>query len=99
VELAILGHHRQIGSIGTARHRQDTHAQRIKPGKLHGPARFLDHHAVAGAQQAAADDVQRMGGADGGDDLFGTGVQIERAQPLRERAAQARIAQRFAVLQ
>jgi hypothetical protein len=95
----ITGHHLQIGAIGAARHRQNAHAQRIQPGELYCPARFLDHHVVARAHQSAADDVQRMGRANGGDDLCRCGLYGYGLELLRKGTAQTRVARGLAVLQ
>ena len=85
VLLAIPGDDVQIRAGGRARHRQNSHAHRIEPGKFNRPAGFFDHHAVAGAQQGAADDIERVRGADGGDDLIGPGVHVDGIQLLRQR--------------
>ena len=82
-----------------ARHWQDAHAQRFQPRKLNGPAGFFHHHAVARAQQGAADDIQRMGSANAGDDLPGRGLHAEAAQLFGQGTAQTAVAGGLAVLQ
>ena len=99
IRLAVARHHSQVGAIGVARHRQDLHAQRPQARKLHSPAGFFHHHTVAGLQQRAADDVQRVRGPHGGDDLLGRHREVEGAQLVRQRAAQADVALGFAILQ
>ena len=74
-------HRRQVGPVAAARHRQHAHAERGQPRVLDRPAGLVDQHAVAGAQQGAGDDVERVRGADGGDDLLG------RARRCRGRRA------------
>ena len=99
VGLAIARHHGQIGPVGAARHGQDVHAQGIQARKLHRPTGLLDHHRVAGPQQRAADDVERMGGAHRGHDLPGPRGNAQARQLARQHLAQAGVAHGFAILQ
>jgi hypothetical protein len=39
---------------------------------------------IAGTQQCASDDVQRMGRADGGDDVLGPGLPLVEDNPYGE---------------
>ena len=95
--LAVARHHRQVGPVGAARHRQHAHAQRGQPRELDRPAGLLHQHRVAGAQQGAADDVQRLRGTHGGDDLRRVGVDALAGQPRGQHAAQAGVALRLAI--
>ena len=97
MRLAVARHDRQVGAVGAARHRQHAHAQRGQAGKFNRPAGFLHHHRVARPEQRAADDVQRVRGPHGGDDLPGLHRQVQLGQPARQHLAQAGVAQRVAV--
>lgn len=99
VQLAITRHHLQVGAALAPGHRQHPHAQCFEPRELDCPARLLDHDRVSGSQQGAADDVERVGGADRGDDLVRAGLDVDAREFLRQRAAQADVSRRFAVLQ
>ncbi len=99
VQFAVACHHVQVRPVGAARHWQDAHAQCGEARKLDGPAGFLDHHIVTGAQQRAAHDVQRMGGPHGGHDLRGRRLHVVGSQLVRQGLAQASVARWLAVLQ
>jgi ABC-type Mn2+/Zn2+ transport system ATPase subunit len=85
VHFAVAGHDLQIGAIGAARYRQDLHAQCRQAGKLHRPAGLLHHHRIAGPQKSPAHDIQRMGGAHGGDDLLGRRLYVQAGQLLGQQ--------------
>jgi hypothetical protein len=76
-------HHRQIGAaVAAARQRQQPHAQARQPRILDRPARLVDEHRVAGLQQRAADEIERLRGADRGHDLLRAGHHAEVGQAL-----------------
>ena len=92
-------HHREIRTIGTARHRQQLHAEPRQPRVLDGPAGFVDQHRIARLQQRARDQVERMRRADGGDDLRsrrGNAHVAQAAAPARLAAAARRPGRRIA---
>ena len=84
-------HRRDVGAVAAARHRQHAHAERGQPGVLDRPAGLVDQDAVAGAQQGAGDDVEGVGGADGGDDLPGTRGDAVVGELDRQRFAQPQL--------
>ena len=86
MRFAIPRHYFEIGSISAARHRQDAHAERFQPCEFDRPARLLNHHRIARAQQRPAHDVQRMRGADGRDDLVRRGRHVDAGELLRQAA-------------
>ena len=94
---AVARYHRQIGPAGQARHGQQAHAQRGQAGKFHRPAGLFHHHRITGLEQGAADDVQRLRGADGGDHLRGRGVDALLGQPCGQHTAQRGVALRIAI--
>jgi hypothetical protein len=77
-------HHRQVGAVDAAWHRQQAHAQPCQPGELHRPAGFVDQHRVAGLQQRADTMSSAMGGAQGRDHLFGRRPAPDVGQPARQ---------------
>jgi hypothetical protein len=97
--LTVARHHLQVRALGAARYGQHAHAQGVEPGKLHRPARLLDHDRVTRLEQRAAHDVQRLRGAHGGHDLRRVHRYVEVGQAARQHLAQARIALRLAVIQ
>jgi hypothetical protein len=65
---------------------------------FHATAWFFHHHVVASTQQGAADNVQRLGGTHGGDDLLGRGLHGYACQLGGQGTPQAYVALGFAVL-
>ena len=92
-------HHGEIGSVFAARHRQRADAEGGQARVLDRPAGLVDQHAVAGAHQAAGDDVERMGRADRRHDLLGARTDAVIGETRGKRAAQPQVAGRLAVLQ
>lgn len=90
-------HHRHVGAVRAARHRQQPHAGLRQSGVLDRPARVVDQHRVARRQEGAGDQVQAVRRADGAHDLVGAGLHGDVQQPARQRAPQALVAQRLAV--
>jgi len=70
-------HHRQVGPVVAARHGQHAQAQGGQAGVLHRPAGLVDQHRIAGAQQGAGHDVQRLGRTQRGHDLLGRGLHAQ----------------------
>ncbi len=99
VRFTVAGHHFQIRPVRPARHRQNAHAQSVQPGKLDGPARLFHHDVVARTQQGTADDIQRVRGADRGDDLLWRSVHVQARELFRQRLSQPRIARWLAILE
>ena len=92
-------HHRQVGPVGPARHRQQPHAQQRQPRVFDRPAGLVDQHRVARRQQRARDQIERLGRAQRGHDLARRGAHADIGQTLRQRLAQPRVARRLAVVQ
>ena len=99
VGFAVPRHHLQVGPVGAARHRQDTHAQSSQPGKFDRPAGLFHHHRVTRLQQCAAHDVECVGGPDGGDDLARGDRNVDGGQSVRQHLAQGRVTHGVAVFE
>ena len=94
-----LFHHRQVGASLASRHRSQAHAGLGEAGVFHGPAGFVNQHHIARLQQGAGDEVQRLRGAYGGDDLARRRLHADFVQALGQGLAQARLARRVAITQ
>mmetsp|Transcript_5512 Transcript_5512/g.13250 ORF Transcript_5512/g.13250 Transcript_5512/m.13250 type:complete len:355 (+) Transcript_5512:2429-3493(+) len=87
----------EVGAPGAARHRQQPDAGLAQAGEHHGPARVVHQHGVARLQLRADDQVERVGGAVGRQDVVWAGVNAEVGQTLAQGFAQAQVAAGVAV--